>query len=662
MKMKLVMVGTALTGLLVALSHLTFGNPEPLPPVPASVAVGATAAPTVALPEPSLPALLTIAQAASMQDGSMEETESADMDSLADVESMEAEVESLEAEAGSMEEASTMGEEFELDPQPDLVGVEAEGEDLITISLDNAPLADVVRMFSRISGANIVAGTNLQGSVTVSMHDVPWEPALSAILDSVNLVLVEKTSGIYTIISKSDLASEPVSMETIFLNYTSVSNVLPVVEKMLIATNGTASAFPSANAIVVQETASRLSAIRSTVKKIDQPRPQVYIEAKFIELNDSAIENLGVNWQVLQGYTLGVTPGLEYADERVTTDTYTDRLETGTARNRQTRQTFSSVAGDERNDVRYNADGVINTSDGNFDVSLTGRNAIPTVTREVDPNTGQTTVTTELSDVVPVRGVTSNRAEERITETVDTAVDSFNRVQDSVTQDTVGRLLSAVLSADELAVTLSALKEQDGVEVVSNPKVIVSNGETAKIHVGRNEPNVTAVPQGDTGDRFAVSLDQNQPYIEIGVKLEVTPTVNTEDNITVKIVPELSRKLGDLQVGAVGVSYPITSVRRIETEFQLASGRTVAIGGLTETSDEESIRKVPVLGDIPVIGKYLFQHKSTSRVQDEVVIFVTVGLANPKNLVEISGIPSEGQLIHRHLANRASEELGGTMD
>ncbi len=650
MKVKLLMVGSTLTGLLVVLSQLTFGDSESLPPVPVTAAVQVQApavpipvvAPTPVVPvahiqQSSLPVALSVAQAAS-------------------------------AEAG---------EEIELSTQPDLDGVDVStdegGQDLITISLDNAPLADVVRMFSRISGANIVAGTNLQGSVTVSMHDVPWEPALSAILDSVNLVLVEKTSGIFTIISKSDLAAEPVAMETIFLNYTSVSNVLPVVQRMLIATNASASAFPSANAIVIQETSSRLSSIRSTVKKIDQPRPQVYIEAKFIELNETAIENLGINWQVLQGYSLGITPGYSYENERVRSDTFTDQLEFSDSRNSQTRQTFTRQSTDtsnsdnqnQRNNILYDSEGVINTSDGSFSVDLTGRNAIPSITREEDEDTGAVTITTDLQDIRPIRGtenrntrtIDSVRGTDKITDIFDVATEGFSRVQDTVNTETATKLLSAVLSADELAVTLSALKEQDGVEVVSNPKVIVSNGETATIHVGRNEPNVTAVPQGDTGDRFAVALDEENPYIEIGVKLKVTPTVNTEDNITVKIEPELSRKLGDLEVGSVGVSYPITSIRKINTEFQLNSGRTVAIGGLTETSDQESINKVPVLGDIPVIGKYLFQHKSTTKVQDEVVIFVTVGLANPKNLVEVSGIPSEGTLIHRHLANKAAQEL-----
>ena len=208
---------------------------------------------------------------------------------------------------------------------------------------------------------------------------------------------------------------------------------------------------------------------------------------------------------------------------------------------------------------------------------------------------------------------------------------------------------SAVLSAEDFALTLSALKQMDGVSVVSNPKLLVSNGEVANIHIGRNEPNVVAVPQGDTGDRFAYRLDEQTPFIEIGVKLEVQPTVNTEDNITIRIVPELSRLLGEKSVGDANITFPITQIRRIETEFNLQSGKTVAIGGLTETNDEESVKKVPILGDIPIIGKYLFTHKHMEKQQDEVIIFVSVDMGNPSDLETNDGIPSEGKLIHAHL-------------
>ena len=596
MKFKLLMAIITLAGALAALNHITFGQSEELPGVPVTSVVN---------------------------------------------------------EAPAEEESAV--EEIDVDPRVDIEDVEitegSGGEDLITISLDNAPLADVVRMFSRISGANIVAGTNLQGSVTVSMHDVPWQPALEAILDSVNLVLVGKQNSIYSIISKQDLAAEPVRMETIFLNYTSVSNVVSVVERMLVATNASVSAFPSANALVVQETGSRLIAIRRTVKQIDRPREQVYIEAKFIELNDTAIENLGINWQVLEGYTAGVTPSGAYTREQIHDESDATMTDTSV----ENRRTQNSISTSQRNDLRFNSSGELSRSEGNFSASLTGRNAIPSVTREVDPDTGVVTTITDLTDIRPVLDDVLDSQSSSLSQVVDTESKSASRLDSDVTT----RLLSAVLSADELAVTLSALKEQDGVEVVSNPKVIVANGETARIHVGVNQPNVTAVPQGNNGDRFAYSLDPVLPYIEIGVKLDVTPTVNTRENITVKIQPELSRQLGTLEVGgAIGVSYPITSIRTITTEFQVESGKTVAIGGLTETNDTDSRNAIPVLGSIPVLGKYLFSHKSTRKVQDEIVIFVTVGMANPQNLVEISGIPSDSSLIHRHLSDETLDESG----
>lgn len=614
MKVRMLVIGLMLAGLLVAL-NITFGQSDDVPGVPVA---GDTAPAEVA--------------------EAVEAVEEA-VAGLDEPEPMaEPEPEAVDADAESIE-IPTM--------EPDTAGYEVggEGEDLITISLDNAPLVDVVRMFSRISGANIVSGTNLAGSVTVSMHDVPWEPALRAILDSVNLVLVEKTPGIYSIISKRELAAEPVTTETLFLNYTSVSNVLPVVQSMLIATNASAAGFPSANAIVVQETASRLTDIRRTVQELDKPRPQVYIETKFIELNDKAIEDLGINWQVLQAYNVGLSPGFDYLKDDTSIRRTSDSSELVSTRS----------SNNERNDIIYNSRaGITDTGYGDFDASVFGRNALPSF---VPPKIERADDGTVISEE-PARLEFDNVVPESARTASDNVVETFTRAIENVDDVNVTKLYSAVLSADELAVTLSALKQTDGVEVVSNPKIIVANGETARIHVGVNTPNVSAVPTGDTGDRFAVQLDDDEPYIETGVKLEVTPTVNTEENIGLRIIPELSRILGSLDVASIGVSYPITSVRRIETEFQLESGRTVAIGGLTESTDQERINKIPLLGSLPVIGKYLFSHRHTETLQDEVVIFVTVGLASPQSLVEVTGIPSTGSLIHRHLANQAAMEAG----
>lgn len=523
------------------------------------------------------------------------------------------------------------------------VGSASQSPELITISLDDVPMQDVVRMFTRISGANIVAGTNLQGRVTVSLQDVEWEPALRVILHSVGMVIVEKSPGIYSILSKEELEAEPVTAETIFLKFTTVSNVLPVVEKMLVSTNASVAGFAAANALVVQENLNQLTRIQQMVEKIDKPRKQVFIEAKFVELTDQAIKDMGINWQSLAGYQItlkeptfsytrtrskdkGIDKGRVYGDQRGTVDEYTRRNDY------QSTSTLSD-----------NSD----SSTGNgYDFSV-GSGTPPTFS--LTTSSGAAGALANTYDTYQQAASGNNWNNSRITS------DTYSHDSVDDVKTTTEEVLSSVLTADDFSVVLSALKQNSGVDVVSNPRIIVASGETASIHVGRNEPNIVALPQGDMGDRYAYSLDSAKPYIEIGVKVKVTPVVNTDKNITVKIEPELSRKLGDKYAGDLNISFPITQTRKISTEFNLESGRTVAIGGLTETSDSEEVSKIPLLGDIPIIGKYLFSHSHREKLQDEVIIFVTVGLANPKDLIEVSGVPSEGRLIHKHLARKALE-------
>ncbi len=558
------------------------------------------------------------------------------------------------------EEAASSGEELiELQvekgrPAGAELATSVERKDLITISLDNVPLQDVVRMFTRISGANIVAGTNLQGKVTVSLQDVEWEPALRVILDSVDMAMVEKAPGIYVIMSKDDLASEPVTVDTVFLKYTTVSNILPIVRRMLVSTNASVAGFPSANSLVIQETANRLGRIKETIAKLDVPRPQVFIEAKFVELNDQAIKDLGINWQVLSGYTIGVR-GLRYGYARGRTSKKGTQ-ETSTRVNTEgagTHYTDSDI--DKREDLYQDAsiDSAYGSSafallngvptmlyqSGTFNADVSGHNI-----SEFDASKGTITM-------VPARDHT--REISRVDENYNTHASENRRAVSDDVLTTTEELLSAILTADDFAITLSALKQHSGVDIVSNPRIIVASGETATIHVGVREPNIQAKPQGDSGNTYVYGLDSAQQFFDVGVMLAVTPTVNTKDRISVKITPELSRLLTPAKVEQVGVEFPRIQTRKIETEFNLASGRTVAIGGLTQTADRQEVTKVPLLGDIPIIGKYLFRHTHTAAEQDEVIIFVTVGLAEPKDLTDISGVPSGGKLIHEHLAREA---------
>ncbi len=512
--------------------------------------------------------------------------------------------------APASEEAVPATVEGEAVPAINLQGVEpVEGLDVtesaqrrpgdITINYTDVKLADMVRVLAQSVNANIIIPDGLDMTVSGNLNDVNWRVALEAILGDKGFVLLERPGNIYTIIPRTSVAAEPLDTETIELRFIKSEDAIGAVSSMAVSSNAFIRAVPNANVLIVKENARQIQEIKRVLEIVDQPRKQVFIEAKFVELNDSAIKDLGINWQVLKGYTVratGLTQEFTRTDFRSTQDAqaFTSSRSRADASMRA-KVDDRLVPGLEADEVMSNS----SSSSGDFDGVVKGRNFT-----SFDAEEGTLTTTPSMEQEV---------------------------------------IRSAVLSADDFALTLSALQQLDGVRIVSNPKMLVANGQTANIHVGRNEPNVRAVPQGDNATTFAYVLDG---FIEIGVKLQVTPVISTAKNITVGIVPELSRLLGEKVVGEAGTSFPITQIRRINTEFAVESGKTVAIGGLTQGEEKEIVKKIPVLGDLPILGKYLFRHTSTQNIQDEIIIFVTVDMAHTEHLTNTDGLPEHGKLIH----------------
>jgi len=485
---------------------------------------------------------------------------------------------------------------------------------LISITLDDVEILDVVRMFTRISGANIIATpSNLQGRVTVNLTDVEWKPALESILDMHSLALDEKLpgSGVYRIIPRSADAPDPLKVETFFLKYATVSKTAPVVSSMIVE-GGTVSEFPSKNALVVRSTAANLGEIKQLITDIDIPRDQVFIEAKFMELNDQAIKDLGINWQALSGYGIGASSmKIDLSKTRTWEDQRSDAV--------------------TRKDNR----GVVDTVEDRYDIYNDQYQEETLEFLESPPDSG---------DYISQWKVTPTRL---VTDSIDAGVDLSSGVASTFTE-TISDARTAVLSAADFQLVLSALKQMNGISVVSNPKIIVANEEAATIHVGQTErPFISSVTPGQQGIAPVVTYNPGDE-VDLGVKLTVTPTVHTASNITVKIEPELTRFISDA-VAPNGQTYPIIATKSISTVFALDSGKTVAIGGLTETSDRDVTSKIPLLGDIPLLGKYLFSHTHKEKAQEETIIFVTVGLAMPESIMRETGLPEDTELTRRHI-------------
>jgi type II secretory pathway component GspD/PulD (secretin) len=197
--------------------------------------------------------------------------------------------------------------------------------------------------------------------------------------------------------------------------------------------------------------------------------------------------------------------------------------------------------------------------------------------------------------------------------------------------------------------------------MVSNPKIIVANEEKANIAIVRKEPNIkqerqqTASGQGGAAiDNIVYSLDPDMPFFEYGIKLDVTPSINTSSNITVKINPALTRFVENKQAG--DNTYPIYDEKSIETVFNLSSGQTAAIGGLTEVRDSQLERKVPLLGSIPFLGR-LFSWEQTISDTRETIIFVTVSLANTQEIDLETGLPEDSELARRRIIRDKSKKM-----
>ena len=211
------------------------------------------------------------------------------------------------------------------------------------------------------------------------------------------------------------------------------------------------------------------------------------------------------------------------------------------------------------------------------------------------------------------------------TSTVDTnesVGSTFSSLSDLASTASTSRVDTALFSADEFEIILSALKTQDDIKLVSNPTVVTLNNTQAKIAIGERYPIPQYTFNSETGQR---QLDDIE-YEDIGINLDVTPQVNSAGFINLKIIPEVSST--DRFASIENTDIPIIESRRTETTIMIKDGYTLAIGGLVEDSITKRDTKVPVLGDLPGIGR-LFSSESDETAQRNLIIFITARTLNP---------------------------------
>ncbi len=178
----------------------------------------------------------------------------------------------------------------------------------------------------------------------------------------------------------------------------------------------------------------------------------------------------------------------------------------------------------------------------------------------------------------------------------------------------------AILSVPQMSATLRLLNEDRDSEFIANPRVVTANNQKAEIKIIRAQP----VPQLNFNEQTAQAVFSGFQDKEFGNTLTVTPIINKDQFITLSVKPEISNKVADatFTFGGAVVTSPVIDKRTLESNVLIKSGDTLAIGGLLQDEQGKGATKVPVLGDIPVLG-YLFQEKLNERNKRNLLVFVT---------------------------------------
>jgi pilus assembly protein CpaC len=197
---------------------------------------------------------------------------------------------------------------------------------------------------------------------------------------------------------------------------------------------------------------------------------------------------------------------------------------------------------------------------------------------------------------------------------------------------TGGSTISFGFPRVQMQVFVHALRENGLLRVLAEPNLVTVNGQQAEFLAGGEYP--IPVPQG--GPSNAITID----YKRFGVFLKFTPAVLSENLIRLTVYPEVSEPDYASAVTVSGYVVPGLALRRVQTVVELGSGQTFAIGGLLSERTRAVSRKVPALGDVPVLGA-LFSSVDYQKNETELVVLVTPELVAPISPDQVAYVPGD---------------------
>ena len=451
-------------------------------------------------------------------------------------------------------------------------------EERISLDLKGVDIIELLRTLSVKMGLTIVPSKSVVGRVNIFLNNLTFENALEVILVSQDLA-AEKSGSIIKIMTAAEYErlygkkyNEKRIIETIKLNYAKPATVFNAISQLK-SDIGKVIADESTGTLLIIDIPEKVELIEKAIKELDQPLETEIFDLQYAKPADIKTQLTGV-------LTAGL--GELYVDERSNKAVVSDLPD----KMKKIRRMMKAL--DEPGQQVFIEAEIVQIE----------------LNKEYQRQINWEQILTQAA----LHGLTYGGTFPVTPSFTPTpALDTANL-----------KMTIGTLSTDHYTSTLKILETYGKVKILSSPRIAVLNNQEAKVLVGTREAYITSTQsQADTTTITSESVQ----FIDVGVKLTLTPAINKDGFITLKIKPEVSSVKSTITT-ETGSRVPIVSTAEATTVVKVKDGTMVMIAGLMEDIKRENILGIPILAKIPVLGGF-FGSRADQNKRTELIVFVT---------------------------------------
>lgn len=532
------------------------------------------------------------------------------------------------------------------------VPVVASKQMLDVLELKDMDINDVFKLISSKTGINIIAGKNVQGRVTIYLKDVEVHDALHIILEANDLAYME-SRGIMQIVQAADFErmfgykfGQTTVRKVVALKGMNATDAAVLLANFK-STSGKVIADEQSNSLVIEEQPANLRSMEDFLSTIDVPAQTKAFELMFVQAD-------AITARIAEILTpkVGTIRFDAQSNKIFVKDTEAKLKDVANLLQmldvpRRT-QVFE-LSYMKAEDMVKAITSLLTKDIGHAEVDVKGNKLVVTdiapkiveITRVIDALDKKDQQVLIEARIVQVSLTDKTKLginwDAVINKWHDTRMTNDFGLGDAVNPK--GVLSIGTIDNDQYSFVMEALNSSGKTRLLSNPSIAVVNNQEAKILVGTTKPYVTTTTT--TPSSGPTSISEAVTFIDVGVKLTVTPTIHKDGYITMKIKPEVSSATSSLVTGSKN-EIPIVDTSTVDTTIRVMDGVTIVLGGLIKDERSANNSQVPVLGKIPLVGA-AFRQKSDSIEKTEIMVFLTPRIitgdiqANDKNPKLIKG-------------------------